>query len=167
MKDAEYWIKHLKMEPHKEGGYCTEIIKSDDEITLENQNKRKLYSSIYFLLEKGNPSHFHSLTADEIWYYHAGSPLSVHVIFNDGAYKEIKIGDNPENGEVLQAVVPKGAIFGSSVENGGEFSVVGCMVSPAFEYSDFRLYSQKELLEIYPQHRDIILKLAYKKVPKI
>ncbi|MEG0783241.1 cupin domain-containing protein, partial [Carnobacterium sp.] len=67
--------------------------------------------------------------------------------------------------EVLQAVVPKNVIFGSSIEENGDFAVVSCMVSPGFDFKDFELFTQAELLLNYPKHQEIIKKLAYKELP--
>lgn len=157
MKTSQYWIDYLKLERHVEGGYFRQVLKSDS-----HHGDRALYTSIYFLLEHGNPSHLHQLTADEVWYYHAGHSLTVHTISESGEYEEIKLGKNLENGEVLQALVPKGTIFGSSVENRGEYALVSCMVAPGFEFDDFKLFTQDELMEKFPQHEDIIRKYALK-----
>src|SRR5699024_3908517 len=109
-----------------------------------------------------NPSHLHQLTADEVWYYHAGHSLTIHTISKSGEYEAIKLGTDVENGEVLQALVPKGTIFGSSVENEGEYALVSCMVAPGFEFDDFKLFTQDELIERFPQHEDIIRRYALK-----
>jgi len=163
-------ISNLGLLPHPEGGYykntyqSTERI-SDTELSVNFEGERKLYTSIYFLLTSDDVSHFHRLKSDELWYFHAGSPLTIHVIHENGAYEEIKLGMNLENGEVPQALVPKNSIFGSSVNDKDTFSLVGCMVSPGFEFKDFELFTQDELLLKYPQHEEIILKLAYKRIP--
>ena len=76
-----------------------------------------------------------------------------------GAAKNIKLGLDLEKGEVPQVLVPKGMIFGSAMEEEG-FSLVGCMVSPCFKYEEFELFDRKELLEKYPEHREVILRLT-------
>ena len=157
MKSSQYWVEHLKLERHVEGGYYRQVLKSKD-----RHDNRALYTSIYFLLEHGNPSHLHQLTADEVWYYHAGHSLTIHTISKSGEYEAIKLGTDVENGEVLQALVPKGTIFGSSVENEGEYALVSCMVAPGFEFDDFKLFTQDELIERFPQHDDIIRRYALK-----
>ncbi|GIP59846.1 cupin domain-containing protein [Paenibacillus sp. FSL W8-0186] len=168
--NAQYYISKLGLLPHPEGGYYKRTFESeeqtsDQELSVEFEGKRKLYTSIYFLLGSDDISHFHRLKSDELWYYHAGSPLTVHVIDEDGVYKEYKLGIDLENGEVPQVLVPKNSIFGSSVKDEDTFSLVGCMVSPGFEFQDFELFTQDELLAKYPQHQDIIMKLAYDLVP--
>lgn len=169
-QDPQYYVSKLGLTPHREGGYYKETfhsteMTSDQELTVNFEGKRKLYTSIYFLLTSKDISHFHRLKSDELWYYHAGSPLTIHIIDEKGEYKDIKLGLNLDNGEVPQALVPKNSIFGSSVMDEDTFSLVGCMVSPGFEYKDFELFTQSELLLKYPQHKDIIRKMAYEKIP--
>ncbi|MGG3503956.1 MULTISPECIES: cupin domain-containing protein [Paenibacillus] len=168
--DAEYYISKLGLEPHPEGGYYKRTFESeektsDQELSVSFEGTRLLYTSIYFLLGSNDLSHFHRLKSDELWYYHAGGPLTVHVIDENGEYKEFKLGINLDKGEVPQVLVPKNCIFGSSVKDQDTFSLVGCMVSPGFEFRDFELFTQDELFAKYPQHKDVIMKLAYEVIP--
>ena len=82
---ANYWIEHLNLLPHPEGGYYREIFSSKEVIKQnslphEFNGNRKLYTSIYFLLEGSNVSHFHRIKSDEIWCFHSGSSLEIHTI---------------------------------------------------------------------------------------
>lgn len=168
----EYWISKLGLTAHPEGGYYKRTYQSqeqitDEELSVQFNGQRLLYTSIYFLLQSHDVSHFHRLKSDELWYFHAGSPLTIHVIHENGAYEEIKLGINLDNGETPQYVVPKNAIFGSSVMEKDTFSLVGCMVSPGFDFQDFELFTQDELLRQYPNHEEIIKKLAYKELVSI
>lgn len=160
MKDKSIWIDHYKMAGHEEGGFFYQVLKSDQTIQLEGQKPRALYTSIYFLLTSNNPSRFHRLTADEVWYYHYGSPLTVHMITAEGDYQQVTLGTDIERGQVLQAVVPKGTIFGSSVDADDSYAIVSCMVSPGFEYDDFELFKRSDLLKQYPDYADIIYRLT-------
>jgi uncharacterized protein len=168
--DPQFYISKLGLEPHPEGGYFRRTFESqektsDQELSVHFEGKRMLYTSIYFLLTSDDVSHFHRLQSDELWYYHAGSPLSIHMIDENGVYTEQKLGLDLENGEVPQVLVPKNTIFGSSVNDKRTFSLVGCMVSPGFEYEDFELFTQEELLAKYPEQREIIMKIAYDVIP--
>lgn len=164
-RTAEYYIQRLGLEPHPEGGYFKNTYASEETID-GGATTRKLFTSIYFLIENGLVSHLHRLKSDELWYFHGGSSLLVHVIDEEGNYIEHKLGLNIENGETPQVLVPKNSIFGSSVIENGDFSLVGCMVAPGFEYEDFELFTQSELLEKYPQHERMICKMAYEKIPE-
>lgn len=163
-KDASYYIEHLGLEPHAEGGYFRSSFASENTINA-NGSARKLYTSIYFLLGEKDISHFHRLKSDELWYFHGGDSLTVHVIDQEGRYHEYKLGLDIVNGEMPQIIVPRNSIFGSSVSEGGTFSLVGCMVAPGFDYEDFELFTQDELLNKYPEHASIIRKLSYKDIP--
>jgi uncharacterized protein len=169
-KNPEFWISKLGLQAHPEGGYYKSTYAAkeqitDSELTVEFEGTRKLFTSIYFLLESHDVSHFHRLKSDELWYYHGGSALTVHVIHEDGRYEEVKLGPNLEKGETLQYLVPKNSIFGSSVMDANTFALVGCMVSPGFDFQDFELFTQNELLAQYPEHAAVIRKLAYEAIP--
>ncbi|MCP3027204.1 cupin domain-containing protein [Halobacillus sp. A5] len=157
---AEDYIKKLELEPHPEGGFYRPSYRSEISESFQ-QGSRPLYTSIYFLLRSADVSHLHRLQSDELWYFHAGSPLTIHMITACGDYEEVTLGLRVDRGEVPQFVVPKNTIFGSSVKQENTFALAGCMVSPGFDFADFELFSQEELLEGYPEHEDIILKLAY------
>ncbi|MFC6293366.1 cupin [Macrococcus epidermidis] len=149
-------IKKLRMQPHPEGGYYYETYRSN-EVTADG---RALYTSIYFLLETGNISHFHRIDSDELWYYHGGDSLTVHMIYPDGKYEAVKLGLDVMNGEVPQFLVPKHTIFASSVEEDNAWSFVGCMVSPGFTFEGFELFTKDELKQVYPHLEDVIEKYA-------
>lgn len=153
MTSINDWVNALNLEPHVEGGYFRQVYRSEDQV-----GDRKLYTSIYFLLTADNPSHFHRLTADEIWYYHVGQALTIHMIRPGGVYEAVTLGTDVASGQQLQFCVPKGIIFGSTVEEG--FALVSCMVAPGFEYEDFELFDQDNLLADYPQHGEIIKRLT-------
>lgn len=154
MNKEETYIKLLNMIPHPEGGYFAETYLSNDKV-----NDTPLYSSIYFLLHQGDVSHLHRLQEDELWYYHDGNSLDIVMIDETGKLNIVSLGKNVEEGDVLQYLVPKGCIFGSMMKNEG-YSLVGCMVSPAFSYEHFELFTRSELLKKYPEHTSIITKLT-------
>ncbi|GLC90009.1 cupin domain-containing protein [Lysinibacillus piscis] len=161
---AQYFIEKLNLAQHPEGGYYISSFRATDEMVVRDV-QRPIYTSIYFLLHSQDISHLHRLQSDELWYYHAGSPLTVHMIYPDGTYEAKKLGLNVEAGEVPQIAVPKHTIFGSSVDDAATFSLVGCMVAPGFDFADFELFTQDELLKVYPQHEEVIRKMAYPTLP--
>ncbi|WP_078543300.1 cupin domain-containing protein [Litchfieldia alkalitelluris] len=164
IQNAQYYIEKLGLTPHPEGGFFKSTYESTHLITnlagVKEGKERKLYTSIYFLLRSEDISHLHRLKSDELWYYHGGSSLTVHVIDENGEYQELKLGLNLDKGEIPQVLVPKNTIFGSSVMEKDTFSLVGCMVAPGFDFEDFELFSQKELMVEYPEHEKVIRKMA-------
>lgn len=153
MKKMEYWIEHLEMDAHVEGGWYKQTYQSDVMV-----GDRTTASSIYFLLSEKNFSAFHRLTADEIWYYHYGHTLTIVAIDLEGRLHEWKLGSNIDKGEQLQVLVPKGWIFGSYVFHG--YGLVSCMVTPGFTFDDFELFRRKELIAEYPEHEKIIREMT-------
>lgn len=146
------------MNKHPEGGYYKECFNSPQNVNINSKDK-KLWTSIYFLLEENEVSNFHKLESDEMWYYQSGSPLTIYMIDEEGNLITKKLGLDIENNESPQVLVKKGFIFGSSMNEVG-YSLVGCMVSPGFTFDEFKLYKRDELLNLYPQHKDIITKLT-------
>lgn len=156
MTTVKKWVDQLELTPHPEGGYYKEIIKGEqDEVTA-----RAAYSSIYFLLTHDNISHFHRIDVDEIWYYHAGDSLTIHMIDANGLYNKVTVGQNIEAGDVLQYVVPKGTIFASSIEDGVGYALVGCMCQPAFDFNNFEMLSTEQLNKQFPHLLEINNKYA-------
>ncbi|MDW0111281.1 cupin domain-containing protein [Sporosarcina aquimarina] len=158
-RNAEYWRKQLNLIAHPEGGSYVSSLTASASIPTKN-GERPLFTSIYFMLAEGEVSHFHQLQSDEIWYYHDGAPLVVHMISKDGEYSTVKLGVDMESGQQPQLVVPAGTIFGSSMAGEGGYSLVGCMVSPGFDFKDFKLFSEEELLNQFPEHAMIIEKMT-------
>lgn len=78
------------------------------------------------------------------------------VIDPAGTLTIIRLGPNPDRGEVFQAVVPAGCWFGAKPATGTAYALVGCTVAPGFDFSDFELADRTILLRQYPQHRDAI-----------
>jgi predicted cupin superfamily sugar epimerase len=165
MYSAEYFIENLEMDSHVEGGYFKEVYKNSHRITdetldLEFKDERALSTTIYFLLTSGQVSRFHQLKFDEIWFYHYGCPMIIHMIDEMGAYTRAKLGLDIKAGEKAQIVVPANVIFGAEPMVENSFSLVSCMVSPGFDFRDFVLFEEQELISTYPQHMAIIQKLT-------
>ncbi|WP_323120546.1 cupin domain-containing protein [Burkholderia alba] len=164
-KTQSFWIRKLGLIPHIEGGYFKYEFGSGTLRKTAHGAERKDYSGIYFMVTHDSPSRFHEMKSDEIWYYHAGAPLTMHVIDENGEYHTTRIGPDPDRGEVLSVVMRAGWIFGSSVD-AGDYGLVSCLVVPGYDDADYRLVTQAELLKTYPAHRDIIMKMAYRVLPR-
>ena len=160
MKTERYWIDNLGLLPHPEGGFYRETYRSNENVVNRNGEERSASTGIYFLINSENFSAFHKIESDEMWHFHHGSPLSVYIIRESGDLELIKIGDDLEKGEVLQAVVPAGVWFASRVDSEKSYSLVGCTVAPGFDFDDFVLAKRDELLEEFPNQEKIIRELT-------
>lgn len=164
MYTAEHFIEQLGLEAHIEGGYFREIYRNKTTIDCnsysdEFEDERSLSTTIYFLLKSEQTSKFHTLKFDEIWFYHYGSPMVVHMIDINGVYSKQILGLNLDKGETPQVLVPANTIFGAEPLENNTFGLVSCMVSPGFDFRDFTLFSANELTERFPEHKSIISRI--------
>lgn len=149
-------IERFKLTEHPEGGFYSEEYRS--EIALPNSD-RQLMTSIYFLLPSAHVSHFHRIKSDELWFFHEGSPLTVHTLDENGHHENL-VGLDFEKGQMPQLLVKAGTIFGSSVNEENSYSFVSCVVAPGFDFRDFELFTSTQLLDQFSGCDEIIQKLT-------
>lgn len=160
MRSAEYWIEHLKLQHHPEGGFYRETYRSQETIPKEGlpgrfADARNFSTAIYFLLRSQDRSLLHRIKSDELWHYHAGGVLSIFVL--RGRDLSIhKLGPDPDQGQSLQIVIPAGSWFGAKVEQPDSYTLSGCTVAPGFDFRDFELAEQELLTHEFPAFRDVI-----------
>lgn len=160
MEEAQYWIDKLSLNNHPEGGYYAEKYRSElnlksDCLPGQFNAARSLITSIYFLLDQPNYSGFHRIKSDELWFFHAGDTLAIHIIHPNGQYELKYLGEDFKANSSLQQLVPAEAWFASEVVKGGSYSLVSCVVAPGFDFEDFELADQN-LVKEFPQHKHII-----------
>jgi predicted cupin superfamily sugar epimerase len=125
-------IRKLDLKPHPEGGHFRETFRD-----ARMENGRAASTAIYFLLARGERSHWHRIDAVESWHYYAGSPLTLRIAHDGCSQHEVRLGADLLNGERPQAIVPADAW--QTAETTGEWTLVGCTVAPAFEFAKFEL----------------------------
>jgi hypothetical protein len=154
-KEAARLVKKLGLEKHPEGGYFKQTYKSDTVVDLEGYDgPRSIATAIYYMLVGNQFSAFHMLKSDEIWHHYAGGSITLYVIDNDGKLSKIKIG----GGGTPQAVVKAHTWFAASLDSKKSYCLLGCTMSPGFDYRDWALGKRVELLGMYPQHKKIIFR---------
>lgn len=126
-------IRQLDLKPHPEGGHFRETFR-DDKVDAAGRAASTL---IYFLLARGERSHWHRVDAAETWHYYAGAALTLRIAQEGRAPDLIRLGIDLAAGERPQAVVPAHAW--QSAEADGDWTLVGCTVAPGFEFSRFEL----------------------------
>jgi len=165
-QDAKQLIKVLNLHPHPEGGYYKRTYESDNLVmsSIHSQaEKRRAGTAIYYLLQQPDFSAWHRLKSDELWHFYAGDTVYIHVIDKDGMLTSKKLGDklNEPDAE-YQHIIRAGSWFAAELEKEDGFILLGCTVSPGFEFSDFELADRDQLIALYPQHNQIITKLTRK-----
>ena len=150
MRDAAEIVRTLGMQPHPEGGWYVEIHRS----AVVDGAARAAMTSIYYLLERGQRSHWHRVDADELWAWHAGAPMELAIAPpQDAAARSAGVAPTPDSGgerisihrlgmdlgrgERPQAVVPAHAW--QSAQPLGDWSLIGCVVAPGFEFAHFEI----------------------------
>jgi predicted cupin superfamily sugar epimerase len=131
MKAADEIITQLGLRPHPEGGYYVETFRDGDGV------ERGVCTAIYYLLKAGQRSHWHRVDAVEIWHWYAGAPLNLFISQDEETVETIVLGNDLLKGERPQGVVPKDAW--QAAQSQGEWTLVGCTVSPAFQFEGFEM----------------------------
>ena len=161
LQTAAHWIKNLNLQPHPEGGYYNELYRSKLEVTRVSTSLFNIYNactSIYYLLEGKDYSGFHRIASDEIWYFHKGAPLMIHMIDKAGIYSNQELSDRATGS--LSFLVEAGLWFAAEIPSGADFTLVSCVVAPGFEFAEFEMADRNDLLNQYPEHAEIISKLS-------
>ncbi len=159
-------ISKLDLKPHPEGGYYRETYRSEGSIPKEAlgenyKGDRNYATAIYYLITSQNFSAFHKITQDETWHFYDGAAMRLHIISPQGDYTELLIGNNLNRDEVPQFTVPGGYWFASEVSLPNSYSLMGCTVAPGFSFEDFIMPERKELLTLFPQHKQLIIQLTH------
>ncbi len=167
MKDANYWIDHLNLASHPEGGYFKETYRSDEIIDGNNLparfggGARNYSTAIYYLIESSKNSKLHKIKSDELWHFYHGEPLDIFILDpNSARFEVLTLGSNMEEGQHLQLVVPKNCWFGAKVKSEEGYALVGCTVAPGFDFLDFELADRNILINTYPQLKQEISALT-------
>lgn len=152
--DLSEIIKKLNLIPlPEEGGLFNETFRSRYTVKVEYDGKvveRKAGTCIYYLVTPDDFSAMHKVQGEEIFHFYLGDPVEMVQLTENGS-KKIIIGNNLSEGELPQVVVPAGVWQGTRLCEGGKFALLGCTVSPGFEYEDFTIAGREELTKLYPQ----------------
>ena len=137
------WAQGMGLAAHPEGGWYRETWRSGVDVTPEGYpGGRATATAIYFLLGPGERSAWHVVRSAELWLWHRGGPLTLR-LGGDGdrpaePATEVTVGPRVEDGQQPQAVVPAG-VWQAAEPAGAEAVLVSCIVSPGFDFADFRL----------------------------
>jgi uncharacterized protein len=126
-------IELLGLQPHPEGGHYRETFR--DTRTIDG--RRSASTAIYYLLARGERSHWHRVDAIETWHWYAGDALKLGIAQENGKAEWSLLGNDLLSGQRPQLIVPMNAW--QSAECTGAWTLVGCTVAPGFEFSGFEL----------------------------
>ena len=126
-------IARLELRPHPEGGHYRETFRD----SRTDASGRALSTAIYFLLVRGERSHWHRIDAVEVWHFYAGDPLTLRIAHDGGVQHTIRLGPDAAADQRPQAIVPAQAW--QAAESNGDWTLVGCTVAPGFDFATFEL----------------------------
>src|SRR5262249_42601695 len=129
---AEEVVRRLGLAPHPEGGHFRETWRDQPAAGVRGTG-----TAIYSLLRRGERSHWHRIDGREIWHFYAGAPLLLTVSGDGDSVTSHRLGNDLRASEVPQLSVPPGAWQGA--RSLGDWTLVGCTVSPAFAFAGFEL----------------------------
>ncbi len=166
MNTAAYWIEKLELQKHPEGGWFRETYRSAEFIPKENlperyPSPRCFSTTIYYLLEGSDRSVFHRLRSDETWHFYTGNlSIRLFVISPGGKLTQHLVGSNYDSDETFQLLIPQNHWFAAEPTNPKGYALIGCTVAPGFEFDDFEMGKRNELVKIFPQHQELIIKMT-------
>ena len=146
----------LNLEPHPiEGGFYRRTYTSLGQVPLQ-RGMRPQGTAIYYLLEPGTFSEMHVLASDEIFHFYLGDPVEMLQLHEDGSSAVFTLGPDLEAGQHVQLVVPAGVWQGTRLIGDGKAALLGCTVTPGFDFADYRGGSYAELAERWPEEAERI-----------
>ncbi|MBM4158449.1 MAG: cupin domain-containing protein [Ignavibacteria bacterium] len=165
-KRAQFLIRKLKLIKHPEGGYYSEVHRSAEIILPEclprrYKTKRNYITSIFYMLEGTDYSAFHFLKTDELWHFYEGFPVTIYIINKDGKLTKIILGNNLYKGEKHFYVTQRGTWYALALNNPESYALLGCTLSPGFEYEDMKFGKKTDLIKKFPRHKLLIRKYSF------
>jgi hypothetical protein len=167
---AEDVKRMLGLQPHpREGGWFVRTYEADEFVAAEciedprYDGSRRTGTAIYYLLERDTFSEMHVLASDELFHHYAGDAVEMLQLWPDGSSKRVVIGKELERGERPQVVVARGVWQGSRLAAGDAgvgWALLGCTVSPGFEFADYRSGRRAELIARWPEEAERITALT-------
>jgi len=160
LKTADQVIDELSLSPHPEGGWFRRTYECNSLVHSSN-GVRPASTAIFYLLKRGEVSRLHFLDADEVWYFHQGAPLSLH-IFDQGQYRVVNLGNTQSIASRFQIMICAGTIFGAMPDSDSSYdwSLVSCSVSPGFLEKGFFWPDMEKMRINYKKMESILDALA-------
>lgn len=150
----------LKLQPLPiEGGSFLQTYAAAETVKLP-RGVRMLNTAIYYLLEAGTFSEMHMLPSDEIFHFYLGDPVEMLQLYPDGRSATFTLGTDLAAGQHVQLLVPAGVWQGTRLLGDGKMALLGCTVTPGFDYADYHNAGAEELIGKWPHEAERIRALT-------
>ena len=164
---AEEVKKVLGLRPHpREGGWYVRTYEAAEMLAAgvfadgRYAGARRTGTAIYYLLEPGTFSEMHRLQSDEVFHFYAGDAVEMLQLREGGCGARVVIGNDLGCGQRPQVVVERGVWQGSRLVEGGRWALLGCTVSPGFEFEDYESGGRERLCAEWPEFAAEITRLT-------
>jgi len=164
--DIAALIAGLGLIPHpSEGGYFRETWRAEKSLTdpaliRDHGGPRCAGTAIYYLLTPETLSAMHRVRSDEIFHFYLGDPVEQLRLTPGGGGEIVLLGSDIVAGQRPQSLVPKNTWQGARLKPGGRFALMGCTVSPGFEFADYEHGDRAALSAQWPDFADTIARLT-------
>jgi len=159
--------KLLGLQPHpREGGWYVRTYEAAETVDAASfgdaryNGERRTGTAIYYLLEPDTFSEMHRLKSDEVFHFYAGDSVEMLQLMEDGSGRTVVIGNDLAAGERPQVVVEREVWQGSRLVKGGRWALLGCTVSPGFEFEDYESGEREALSNGWPEFAEMIAALT-------
>jgi uncharacterized protein len=150
----------LELVPHPiEGGFFRRTYRSAGIVELP-RGVRAQGTAIYYLLEAGSFSEMHVLESDEIFHFYLGDPVEMLQLYPNGGSAVLTLGPDLAVGQQVQVVVPAGVWQGTRLLGDGKVALLGCTVTPGFDFADYKNAKYAELAAKWPEQAECIRALT-------
>jgi uncharacterized protein len=150
----------LKLDPHPvEGGYFRRTFTSAGMMEL-TRGMRAQSTAIYYMLEAGTFSELHVLDSDELFHFYLGDPVEMLQLYSDGRSAIFTLGPDLMDGQYVQLLVPAGVWQGTRLLGEGTVALLGCTVTPGFDFADYRNGTYADLVAKWPAQAERIRALT-------
>ncbi|MHA7815702.1 MAG: cupin domain-containing protein [Pseudohaliea sp.] len=161
---VEDLVQALGLEAHVEGGYFRRTYAAEEHPRVQTPaGERYSLTSIFYLLTRESPTgHFHRNRSDIVHYFQLGDPITYYLLHPDGRLETVVMGQDVAAGQRLQLTVPGGIWKASSLGEGPHgYGLISEAVSPGFDYADMTLGDAAKLAEAFPEHAELVRRLAH------
>jgi len=151
-------IRKLNLIAHPvEGGFFKRNYTAEVKAYFPNiGEERKVASAIFYLFGDTSLSYPHYLNQDELWHFYSGAPIELLLLPKNGSSELIIMGSDILRGHKPQVQILAGTVFCAKMVKGGEYSLIGATLSPAFEYGDYHEVDCLKLISKYPQYEEFL-----------
>ncbi|XP_057369194.1 uncharacterized protein LOC130690199 isoform X1 [Daphnia carinata] len=137
----------------------------DSQIRVRPQDESKSYpavSAAYLLFRRKDFSTWRRVkNTDELYFWHRGTTLLLHLLKPDGSVQQVKLGDPIQDPDANpQIIIAVGSWVAADLEDKLSYCLISVVQAPGFDASKAEVGQPETLISRYPQSETLINRLA-------